>query len=69
MSRLNVQSKIVLLSAPLFSLLLSGCEQMPLMKFQDQRFGKDAPIYLSRDPNKKQRAPRDLTEEELKPTR
>jgi hypothetical protein len=48
------------------SLLLSGCDHIPLIKMQDQRFDKNAPIYLSRDPNRKTGAPKDLTEDELK---
>jgi hypothetical protein len=51
--------------ALLWSLCLSGCAHLPPFSIQDKRFDPNAPIYHSRDPNKKPGASRPLSETEL----
>lgn len=62
-------ASIACLLAVFTSLFITGCNQVPFIKFQDQREGKDAPIYLSRDPRKNSNQPVAPAEEEMRPKR
>ncbi len=62
----RITSRRLLLVPILFAWLQSGCRQLPLIQFQDQRFEKNAPIYLSRDPRKKPDEPTAPSETEMR---